>query len=284
MRKLLFCFLLICSSIVLFANDITKADIIGKEKRFQINHSWVYIEFLDENQYTFCSPYGGYLHRKYNYTLVGNKLTLEYCDENIYYLGQDIQPLIFPEKKDVTYEWDSKYIDFYCTGAFIHGKTIFINFATPTPVGTECILNEAKVIKQSGQEKVVALENLRLRERPSLSAPTAYFNYTGMMLINMYSTNDEDRQFIANKINFENEIKMQILIAGLAVEYDAITSFEETIDGIQAPWYRILLYNYSEEGADETFWVFGGYLEKENKEKDYKKLIFDNAKIKGLIK
>ena len=104
------------------------------------------------------------------------------------------------------------------------------------------------------------------------------------MLINMYSTNDEDRRFIANKINFENEMKMQILIAGLAVEYDAITSFEETIDGIKAPWYRISLYNYSAEGADETFWVFGGYLEKENKEKDYKKLIFDNAKRKGLIK
>ncbi len=279
MKKIIFCFLLIFSSIVLFANDITKADIIGKEKRFQINHSWVYIEFLNENKYTFCSPFGGYLYREYNYTLTGNKLTLEYCDENIWYLGQDLQPLIFPEKKDVTYEWDSEYLDFYCTGAFVHGKTIFINFETPTPVGTECILDDVKVIKQDSEKSfLIAKENLKIRKAPSLSAETGTFNYSSYF--NPYWLTYKD--YTITNYN----IFLPLLLTGLVVSYDAVTVEKQTIDGITAPWYRIRMFDNSDEGTTQYFWVFGGYIEKvdDNDNPKYEKLLIQTALDKGILK
>lgn len=262
--------------------SLTNEELIQKPWSVEVlndtQHAPFSFTFKNSNEYIIKSPYGGYITEG-KFSFENNQLKVEKPND----VSWEVIKNLFDDKTLIFNYFDNTD-DFYCTDLFKNNKAILRNFKNRTPTGTKCNLSGISVIKQSGKEKVVALENLRLRERPSLSAPTASFNYTGMMLINMYSTNDEDRQFIANKINFENEMKMQILIAGLAVEYDAITSFEETIDGIKAPWYRILLYNYSEEGSDETFWVFGGYLEKENKEKDYKKLIFDNAKIKGLIK
>lgn len=274
--------------LVFFASTVfslTNEELIQKPWSVEVinstRHAPFSFTFKNSNEYIIKSPFGGYITEG-NFSFKNNQLKIEKPND----VSWAVIKNLFDEE-NLIFDYFENTDDFYCTDLFKNNKAILRNFKNQTPTGTKCNLSGISVIKQSGQEKVVALENLRLREQPSLSAPTASFFYTGIMLINMYSSNDEDKKYIANRIafeNFESGKKLQILIAGLAVEYDAITAFEEIIDGIKAPWYRICLYDYTGEGIVETFWVFGGYLEKENKEKDYKKLIFDNAKSKGLIK
>ena len=279
MKKIYITIILFISSIMIFAEEISKSEIIGKKNRFQICDTWVYIEFLDENKYTFCSPFGGYAYGKYDYSLVENKLTLEYCDEEIFYKGKNIQPLIFPEQKDVTYVWDSEYLDFYCIGAFIHGETIFTNGKNPTPSGTECTLNGVRVVKKDYRNSfLVAKENLRIRKSPSLNAETGLFNYSSYF--NPYGLTFEDYIIVDNNIN------LPLLLKGLVVSFDAVTVEKQTIDGLTAHWYRIRMYDNSDEGTTEYFWVFGGYIDEITKTDNpkYKKQLIQSAIYKGILR
>ncbi len=76
-----------------------------------------------------------------------------------------------------------------------------------------------------------------------------------------------------------------LLLKGMVTTYDAKTADESTIDGITAPWYRIALNDLDGESITQYWWVFGGYLEDydENRNSEYTKTLFNTALEKGFI-
>ena len=129
----------------------------------------------------------------------------------------------------------------------------------------------------------VAKENLRLREKPDLQAATGGFNYktyfgtAESFLTGRYT-------YKGYKVNSFTDYPL--LLKGMTVQYEAVTVNQQTIDGIKAPWYRIILKDNSEEGAwPQRFWVFGGYLsEIENpKNPEYEEQLIQSAIEKGIL-
>ena len=271
----------------LFAKGITKEDLIGKDKRFCINEEDYFVEFIDENTYTFCSPYGGYLWGKYPYTLKGNTLVLENNGQKVF--DPDwMQDLVFPGGKAAVFTWDEEYNDFYCRGVFKNEKVILRNFKNITPAGTECILNGLKVMKYDKTKSfLVATENLKIRKQPSLKAETGKFNYTCYLCYDSPAGHPLGEQFkdYSSYTVMDNQY-LGILLAGLVVGFDAVTVEKETIDGITAPWYRIVMFDHSDEGTDQYFWVFGGYIKEvtDIDNKTYVKTFMDSAIQKGIVR
>ncbi|WP_029410755.1 hypothetical protein [Treponema pedis] len=116
--------------------------------------------------------------------------------------------------------------------------------------GIECIRYPWYHDSEDGETKceyIVLLENLKLRQYPSIDAPLVYVN--GI---------DEYCGYSYNKRSIE--------LAGNYCVIRAKTVATSTIDGITAPWYLIIVYGNDESGMDtEEAWIFGGYV-KEFKE------------------
>ena len=80
-KKLLLLFLFVFTSMIL-SGEIKKENIIGKKNRFFVSiagetqDSALYVEFKDENKYTFFSPYGGYLWEICDYKIKGDTISL----------------------------------------------------------------------------------------------------------------------------------------------------------------------------------------------------------------
>ena len=271
---------------VLFAEGISKKDIIGKENRFQINGEVYFVEFIDENYYTFCSPYGGYLWKNYPYSLNGNTLILENNGEKVF--NPDwMQDIVFPEGKAAVLTWDEDYNDFVCKGVFKNETVILRNFKNKTPAGTECILQGLKVIKyDTAKSHLVATDNLKIRKSPSLKAETGTFNYTNYICSGSpvrHPLGEEFAQY--SEYTVKDDQYFPLLLAGLVVGFDAVTVEKETIDGITAPWYRIVMYDKSDEGCNQYFWVFGGYIKEvtDINNPDYIKTFMNSAMNKGIL-
>lgn len=287
MKKLVLICFLIFSTLVVFANDITKQDLIGKDKRLAIPNTYLLIEFRDEQTYTFCSPYGGYLWKDYPYTLINNILTLENNGEKLF-VDEESNELIFPNGQNAVFTYDANFNDFYCKGVFINDQLILRPDNEETPVGSECILDGIKVIKHSPNNSyLVAIENLKLRLAPSLTAPTSQYNYTNHFCpyplekirhpIRAYSSYSE--------YAITEKQLLPLLLTGLVVEFDAVTVEKQTIDGITAPWYRVILRDDGEDGENPYFWVFGGYIKKvpDLDNPEYEKLFIKTAIEKGIL-
>ena len=283
MKKHLLIIIVLFLNIFLFAqNKVVRVDL-------QVGEEDLFIEFIDEKTYTFYSPFGGHLWGNYPYTLEKGVLTLKNDGKKVFDIEQ-LNNLIFPKGSSSTFIYDENYKDFYCTGVYKNEKLILRDFKNPTPVGSECILNGIKVVKyDKSKSNLIAKENLKIRKTPNLNAETGKFNYSTYFCPAppSVSRNPLGKAFTpySNYIVQDNGY-LPLLLAGLVVSYDAVTVQKYTIDGITAPWYRIAMYDRADEGTDEYFWVFGGYIKEvtDPENPEYVKLLVQNAVGKGVLK
>ena len=237
--------------------------------------NYVYFAFDDDGTYYIFSPYGGYMGQQGKYKLDGNNLTLFFPN----FESSAWDERIFPDKKETTLVYDYDFKDFYDVGVLHNNHLILRNGVEKTTVGSRCFLKGREVIKTENKP-VVAKDNLKLRLEPSLKGKEANFWYR-MFLVATLRELLEDSYY---KVE-DNQELLNVMLKGIQTSYDARTVKEDTIDGITAPWYRISLYDYDEEGMPQNFWVFGGYLEEYDKSKDaeYKQQLFNAAVEKNLL-
>ncbi len=93
--------------------------------------------------------------------------------------------------------------------------------------------------------RIEILENLKMREEPSVNGDVIYFPYHGT--VNGIEINESERNTV---------------YAGQRFCIMAASTHKDTIDGITSPWYLIRVY--SDEYADldtevREAWIFGGY-------------------------
>lgn len=274
-------FYILCSTLA-FCNELSREDFIGKKNRFEINETFYFIEFINETEFTFYYPYGGYTGPNLIYTLENNKLTLISNNGRPFY-DEKMNKLLFPNGNKTVLFYEENSDDFWCKELFRNENVILRNFKNKTEVGKECIIDGIRVIKHSGKEYVLAKENLRLREKPSLSAKIGAFNYHSF-----FGTAESMRtgkySYMGYKVNSITD--SPLLLSGMTVTYEAVTVEQETIDGITDSWYRIVLDDNSEEGSwPQRYWVFGGYLSRINNPKnpEYEKQLIQNAIKKGIL-
>ncbi len=270
----------LCANI--FCKEISRDDMIGKNNRFEINETFYYIEFINESEFTFYCPYGGYNGKNLRYTFKNNKLTL--ISENGKPFDDDkMNKLLFPKGNKTVLIYEENSDDFWCKELFRNENICLRNFKNNTEVGSKCSLDGTKVIKHNGREFVLANENLRLREKPDLKAATGTFNYQSY-----FGTAES---FLTGKYTYKGYkvnsfTDYPLLLKGMAVKYEAVTVDQQTIDGITAPWYRIVLEDNREEGAwSQRYWVFGGYLSEidDPKNPEYEKQLIQSAVEKGIL-
>lgn len=128
---------------------------------------------------------------------------------------------------------------------------------------------EGKVVKHSG--KLYATDNLKLRSKPGLSEKTGNCYYRKFDEYLKAAQLDSRYQFKFSK-------SLSVLLAGYVVEYDAYTYEKTEIDGMIAPWYRIILDGYD-------FWIYGGYVKEftSSQMESANKLLIASALEKGMI-
>lgn len=130
--------------------------------------------------------------------------------------------------------------DIFCKGAYISGDKIFWSDKPSEPY-KEYIFEGIKCIKYPIRIRIK--ENLKMRKTPSLKGELVHLDYY----------NKEKEAYISDRtVVFKNE------------EYKVLakTVTEETIDGITAPWYLILVEGAPQPPDDplcEYAWIFGGY-------------------------
>ncbi len=274
---------------VLFFNILAFAQNKGIKVDLQIGEEDLFIEFIDKKTYTFYSPFGGHLWGNYPYILEKGVLTLKNNGTKIFDIER-LNNLIFPKGNSSTFVYDENYKDFYCTGVYKNEEVILRDFKNQTPVGSECFLNGIKVVKyDKSKSNIIAKENLKIRKAPNLSAETGKFNYSTYFCP---APSYVSRHPLGNSFTPYSDYIVQdngylpLLLAGLVVSYDAVTVQKDTIDDITAPWYRIAMYDRSDEGTDEYFWVFGGYIKEvtDPDNPEYVKILVQNAVGKGVLK
>ena len=281
-RIIIFFLFIFSFSTLAFCDGISKEDFIGRKNQFEINETFYFIEFINETEFTFHYPYGGYAGPNLKYTLENNKLTLISNDGKPFY-DEKMNKLLFPAGNKTVLFYEENSNDFWCKELFRNENVTLRNFKNKTEVGKECFIDGIKVIKHSGKEYVLAKENLRLREKPDLSAKTGAFNYQ-TYFGTAESMKSGEYAYKGYKVNPVRDFPL--LLEGMTVTYEAVTVNQHTIDGITAPWYRIILDDNSEEGNwPQRYWVFGGYLSKINNPQnpEYENQLIQSAVEKGIL-
>ncbi len=294
MRKtLLFIFNLLFVASGIFARDEV-GNLIGKDNKMTVDilgsavDSSLFIEFKDQETYTFCSPFGGYLWSTAKYKTEGSKIILSVLTEENPFSNETLNALFSSsnENKYIEFDYDSEVCTFYKKGAYRHNNIVLVRSdAEQTPQGTVCYLDDIKVIKKSGY--LIPTENLRVRKKPSLQAETGSIDYS----YEIYSRRND--KYIGTEryddthvvtVDYSNR-DSSVLLAGMVKAYDAVTAESQTIDGITAPWYRICFVD-GEEGWPRYYWIFGGYIKeiKDTKNKEYEKLFVTSAVQKGYLR
>ncbi|MBO4319564.1 MAG: hypothetical protein J5857_03750 [Treponema sp.] len=237
--------------------------------------NYVSISFDDDGTYYIYSPFGGYLGQHGSYRLDGNSVTLSFPDHR----ESRWDDLIFPDGKETTFVYDCDFKDFYNIGVLRNENIILRNGVEETPVGEKCFFKGIEVIK-TDNTAVVVKENLKIRYEPSTKGKEGSFWYPLFLKATL-------RDILENSYYDADTEKgsSNSLLQGTVTAYDARTVKEDTIDGITAPWYRINIYDYEDEGIPQYFWVFGGYLEKydERKEAEYNQQLFNAAMQKDMF-
>ena len=295
MKKTILIILTVIFSSAMLTAEINKKEIIGKQNRFFISiigetrDSALFIEFKDENKYTFFSPYGGYLWSTSDYIINGDTITFSVMKEKNPFKVEELNKLFSSDNinQHVDFTYDKDFCTFFFKGGFKNGNIgLFPPESESTPDGTICTLGNIKVIKKSGY--LVPLENLNVRKEPSTKSETGHIDYGN----EIFSLREEDYQgtemfnedyAINLNQNVNNRIS-PVLLAGLIKKYSAVTEEKQTIDGITAPWYRISIIDI--DGGEWYYWIFGGYIKEiDNPEtKKYENLFFDAAVKKGYLK
>ena len=261
--------------------ELTPDYLTGKWELEVISEKFRYIYFVFDgtDNYYIYSPYGGYFGDHGKYSVDGNKVTLNPVNEDTKGEVPDWLKKIWPKGIAITIVYDYDFKDFYTVGVLKNDELLFRNFVEKREPGTKCIYKGIEVI-EIGTKKVVAKENLKLRNEPSVNAEEARFYY-GLLLIqdayhlDEYSFPEQD----------ENT-NLNVMLKGLDGNAVAKTVKQDTINGITAPWYLVELFDYDGESMPEGFWVFGGYLEDydESKKEQYKKELNQAAAEKKIIK
>ena len=249
--------------------------------------SALFVEFLDENTYCFCSPFGGYLWSDLAYKATENTLSFSKFSYKNPFNIDELNDLfsVDNEHQFVDFIYDENFCTFDYKGGYRNGKVLLTDGRTKTPEGTICHIGDTQVVKKSGY--LVPIENLKLRKEPSSNAQTGSINYAyelwGMRAEEYrYSNGFNENYILANEDFYDEKNKLSILLAGMIKEFDAITIEQDTIDGITAPWYRICI---DSEEMSINYWIFGGYIKEiDNPQtKDYEQLLFDSAVQNGLL-
>jgi hypothetical protein len=215
---------------------------------------WAAIKFLDNTYLLGRFGEGGEPFCKGIYEINKDEVIIYYPDEIIDWIyaydssKKNIRMDVW-RKERVIFIYNNKYIDFYVSGCLKSDDKILKNSFLSSPVGNKYVLDGIDVLKYDYMKShIVILENLRMRELPSLDSKTE--NLTIYFI-------GADNKKIVGDITFKNSIH----------SFDAITVEKDTIDGITAPWYRIsVILN---EVYSKSVWVFGGYV-KEISESDYR--------------
>lgn len=249
--------------------------------------STLFIEFLNENTYCFCSPFGGYLWPKLEYTLNGNTLSLsKFSYENPFNIDELNEIFsVDTQNQFVDFIYDENFCTFDYKGGYRNGKIMLTDGQTKTPDGTVCYIGDTKVVKKSGY--LVPVDNLKIRKEPTIHAQTGTINYNYELLWKReekyQNSNSFNEQYvIANEDFYDKKNTLPFLLAGLIKKFDAVTVEKDTIDGITAPWYRISI---EDEATSLSYWIFGGYIKEiDNPQtKDYQQLLLDSAVQNGLL-
>ncbi|MBQ8384456.1 MAG: hypothetical protein IJX45_04400 [Spirochaetaceae bacterium] len=249
--------------------------------------SALFVEFLDENTYCFCSPFGGYLWSDLAYTASEDTLSFSKFSYKNPFNIDELNELFSVDDGNqfVDFVYDENFCTFDYKGGYRNGKVLLTDGQTKTPDGTVCYIGDIQVVKKSGH--LVPIENLKLREEPSANAQTGSINYAyelwGMRAEEYRHSNGFNENYILAAEDFYDEKnELSILLAGMIKNFDAVTVEQDTIDGITAPWYRICV---DSEEMSISYWIFGGYIKEiDNPQtKEYEQLLFDAAVQNGLL-
>ena len=188
-----------------------------------------------------------------DYAVKGNNILVHYPYEiddggdSVDFYGPKVLKWLFDGKKEAELVYDKTYKTYSVVTCLRHGDKILKNYALRSPYGQEYEVNGLAVIKCNESESLVEIkENLKMRKEPDINADT--------VTLTVYREYRNDYGAIV----WDEGNTSNIVRSGDIYEYEQKTVKQDTIDGITAPWYRIIVVINDFEAA--SVWVFGGYL------------------------
>lgn len=245
----------------------------------------MFIRFEDEGVY-----HMGYLDRPYEdivgfYEMGGNTVKLRPPAIKNFSLYE----VMFPGNAEQIFIYEYDYPDFYDFGVLYNDNIVLRSHfhARPEETSKKLILDGIEVYKEKERYYTVT-ENLRLRSRPSVSQgklktiDSAYSLYRALKY--MYGDFESEEDFSDYAVNSENT-KSEVLLKGQEVRIVARTANEDTIDGVTAPWYYILIPETMNLPYQlwKGFWIFGGYNNSDYSYPYLKTCLLSEAKARGMI-
>ncbi len=213
------------------------------------NTSWSdLLKFFSDDTYSIRNFYGIGEYLFGHYEIVNDNEVLLKCPSEIDifaegYVLEKVEEL-FPDKKDLLLKLDREYIDFYNIGKLSSNRS-----AAPSPQGMEYELNNAVVIKKSGNLKVTDI--LNTRQEPSINSQ-----------LTMIAVNE---RFGSSDL-IDPYRGISLVFPGETFKYNAVSKKIDNIDGHHEPWYHIIIF--LDQYVVYT-WVYGGYVEEVDENEQY---------------
>ena len=220
------------------------------------NYSWLFgfyegtardkITFFPDGRYSVWNGYGlgDFAFGEYeilNETDVRLKFPVDFPHEKTssadYILGN-----IFNNNEELLLKFDREYRDFYNLMKLYSDNVFFVS-NIDSPKGEEYSIDNAIAVKINGRIKI--LNTLNTRKSPSIEAP---FHYVPL----------SDRQSVNSNYLIDQYASINLVFAGEIFDYEAISKHKDEINGLNEPWYRIILQH---EFYYTFAWVYGGYVE-----------------------
>jgi hypothetical protein len=210
------------------------------------------IDFKADGKYSLGHPmHDGYFAYG-DYEVNGNSVLMRYPYEihdgwnATDFYGPRVLDWLFDGTEDSVLVYDKSYKTYGVVTCLRYGDKILKNYALQSPYGQEYEIDGLAVIKCNKFESMVEIkENLKMRKSPDINADAVtltveseYFNGEGRLAY--------------------RDITGNIVKEGEICNYTQKTVKQDVIDGITAPWYRIIIALNNYEAAN--VWVFGGYL------------------------
>jgi hypothetical protein len=159
--------------------------------------------------------------------------------------ASQVQDRLFDGEKDRVLVYDKAYRTKSIVTCLRYGDLMLKNYALQSPYGEEYEIDGLAVIKYNDIETLVEVqENLRMRESPDINAAA--------VTLHAITRDDFGRQILTDNA------RRNVVETGERFSYDQKTVKEDTIDGITAPWYHIIVP--ISDDFSSAVWVFGGYL------------------------
>lgn len=158
---------------------------------------------------------------------------------------------VFPDETPQKFTYDPDYICFEGSGCIRSEHCIFFDVTKKSPYDHKYIVDGIEIVKIR-EFHSVSTETMKLRKKPYLNAEAETYNY---------QLGEHD--YLLNTYNIKpvNDNNVSLLLKGYGFEVTKKTAWEDTIDGITAPWYNIWVCAGPED-ITHGFWIFGGYVKK----------------------